>query len=98
MGAAFQESMTRSELVNRQNAWFEARNRAHSLYERNVPAGHASLFLSHSSKDDDIAGGVVEILSKNGGNVYADHNDKDLHGTDDPDKIADLLRRRISPL
>jgi len=37
-----------------------------------------SVFLSHSTKDDDLVGGVALILQNHGGNVYIDHSDPSI--------------------
>jgi hypothetical protein len=41
-----------------------------------------TVFLSHSSKDNDILPGAIHILEIHGGKVYADVRDSDLNNSD----------------
>jgi hypothetical protein len=53
-----------------------------------------TVFLSHSSKDDDLVAGVVLILENHGGKVYVDHSDPSIEGSDCL-AIAEHLRTTI---
>jgi len=53
-----------------------------------------TVFLSHSSDDDDLAAGAVQILENHGGHVYLDHGDPNLSDSDCA-AIAEELRNAI---
>jgi hypothetical protein len=56
----------------------------HLLKEASVESErkYKTVFLSHSSKDDDLVGGVVLVLENHGGKVYVDHSDPFIPGKD----------------
>lgn len=49
-----------------------------------------NVFLSHSSKDNDILPGVIKILEGHGGRVYVDTRDSDLDKSDFTNTAARL--------
>ena len=53
-----------------------------------------TVFLSHSTQDDELVAGVVVILKNHGGNVYVDHADPTLPDSDCL-AIAENLRTAI---
>ena len=63
------------------------------LKEASTPSGK-TVFLSHSSKDNDILPGVIKILEGHGGKVYVDVRDPELNGTDFTE-TADRLRKAV---
>ncbi len=54
-----------------------------------------SVFLSHSSGDNDLLPGVIRVLEVNGGSVYVDQLDVDLPKSDFTE-TADRLRHVLS--
>src|SRR3712207_2606711 len=54
-----------------------------------------TVFLSHSSQDEDLVSGAVLILENHGGSVYVDDGDPDLAGAALVD-IANRLRSVIA--
>jgi len=53
-----------------------------------------TVFLSHSSKDNDLLPGVISVLEANGGRVYADVGDPELPKSDFTE-VADRLRSAV---
>lgn len=62
---------------------------ARILNEATVSTGK-TVFLSHSSKDNDILPGVIHILEAHGGKVYADVRDPALNNSDFTETAAHL--------
>lgn len=53
-----------------------------------------TVFLSHSSQDNDLLAGAAQVLENHGGRVYVDVGDASLC-TGDCTEIAERLRKRI---
>lgn len=53
-----------------------------------------STFLSHSSKDDDLVAGAIQVLENHGGKVYVDEIDPEMPPYTS-EKTAELLKSRI---
>lgn len=53
-----------------------------ALFNASQPSDRTdkTVFLSHSTKDDDLVAGVVQILENHGGRVYVDHADPSVAG------------------
>jgi hypothetical protein len=59
-----------------------AETRAEILLEKAHARTGKTVFLSHSTADDDLVAGVTLILENHGGKVYVDHKDPSLPGED----------------
>ena len=79
--------------------WGKEANAQRLLKEAAVQASAAdrlqrTVFLSHSTKDDDLVAGVVQVLEIHGGRAYVDHFDPSIAGSDCL-AIAERLRLAI---
>lgn len=63
-------------------------------YQRLAKSDALTVFLSHSSKDDQYVIGVSEFLSNFGARVYSDNGDKRLPATPSPE-TAQILRDEL---
>ena len=81
---------------NELRSWGQQENAQAMLKEAHASStkSHHTVFLSHSSKDDDLVPGAILILKNHGATVYADHDDPSLAGADCA-AIADNLRTVI---
>lgn len=81
---------------NELRIWGQQENAQTMLKEAHASATKSrhTVFLSHSSKDDDLVPGAVLILRNHGAIVYADHHDPSLASADLA-AIADHLRTVI---
>lgn len=71
------------------------RPQARMLLEKAFGLPGKNVFLSHTSKDDDLVPGVVWFLEENGAKAYVDHKDPSVAGADCL-AIAEHLRKVMS--
>ena len=71
-----------------------SRLNARTLLEKASSLPGKNVFLSHMTADDDLVAGAIYVLEQNGGQVYVDHQDPSLSGSDCV-TIADHLRKVI---
>jgi len=65
-----------------------------AFLERKATSKYYNTFLSHSSKDEELLTGVIQILENNGASVYIDNGDKRLPKNPTPE-TAKILRNSI---
>jgi hypothetical protein len=55
---------------------------ARAFFQKAPDLQGKNVFLSHTTKDDDLVPGVVLVLENHGGRVYVDHQDQSVEGAD----------------
>ena len=55
---------------------------ARAFFQKAPDLQGKNVFLSHTTKDDDLVPGVVLVLGNHGGRVYVDHQDPSVEGAD----------------